>query len=62
LKCPYCGREIWNIECPKCGNRWFTKSVAKYVSCSRCHTKFKRPVDRIGHSHSHVLEGAQGGL
>ena len=50
------GKEVWqfleemwkgtriinNVVCPKCGNHWFTKSVAKYVSCSKCHTKFRR--------------------
>jgi ribosomal protein S27E len=42
VKCPFCGREIVNIECPKCHNRWWTQSKAKYVSCSKCNTKFKR--------------------
>lgn len=40
--CPTCGQIMPNIKCPKCGNKWFTDSKAEYVSCSKCHTKFKR--------------------
>ncbi len=43
MKCPHCGREIGERNCPSCGSKVFDESLF----CHRCGIKIERPAAEL---------------